>query len=51
MANDVAQAWVAVTAQSMADFSLSRSEVALIHAITKVIEANCLAAVSMTAKR
>lgn len=51
MANDVAKAWVAVTAQARADFALSPSEVALIHSITKVIEANCLAAVSMTAKR
>jgi serine/threonine-protein kinase HipA len=51
MANDVAKAWVAVTAQAMADFAPSPKEVALIHAITKVIEANCLAAISMTAKR
>ena len=51
MANDVAKAWVAVSAQAMSDFALSPREVALIHAITKVIEANCLAAISMTAKR
>lgn len=50
MANDVAKSWVAVTAQAMADFALSPSEVELIHSITKVIEANCLAAVSMTAR-
>ena len=50
MANDVTKAWGAVTAQATADFALSPSELTLIHAITKVIETNCLAAVSMTAK-
>ena len=50
MANDVAKSWVAVTAQAMADFALSPSEVELIHSITMVIETNCLAAVSMTAR-
>jgi hypothetical protein len=51
MANDVAKAWVSVTAQATADFALTPSELALIHSITQVIEANCFAAVSMTTKR
>ena len=51
MANDVAKAWMTVTAQATTDFALSPSEVALIQTITRVIETHCSAAVSMTAKR
>ena len=51
MAQDVAKAWAKVCAQATADFALSQSELGLIQSITKVIETNCLAALSMTTKR
>lgn len=51
MAQDVAKAWAKVSAQATADFALSQSELGLIQSITKVIETNCSAALSMTTKR
>ena len=51
MAQDVAKAWAKVSAQATADFALSQSELGLIQSISKVIETNCSAALSMTTKR
>lgn len=51
MAQDVTKAWGTVIAQAKAEFALSQKELQLIQAITKVIERNVSAAMSMTAKR
>jgi len=51
MAQDVAKAWSTVSAQATADFALSQPELGLVQSIGKVIETNCLAALSMTTKR
>jgi serine/threonine-protein kinase HipA len=48
MALDVPKAWASVTAKAKTEFALSAQELALVEAITRVIEGNCAAAVSMT---
>lgn len=48
MALEVPKAWTSVTAQAEAELALSAKELALVEAITRVIEGNCAAAVSMT---
>ena len=50
MAQDVTKAWTTVTAQAKVEFSLLPKELNLIEAITEVINKNCSAAMSMTAK-
>lgn len=49
MALDLPKAWTRVTTKAQAEFALSAQELALMQAITRVMEGNCAAAVSMTA--
>lgn len=50
MAQDLKKAWSTVTAQAKVEFPLSQKELQLIDEITKVIENNSAAAMSMTVK-
>jgi serine/threonine-protein kinase HipA len=50
MAQDMTRAWSKVTEQAIATYALSKPELDLIQGINQVIQSNCSAALSMTAK-